>query len=70
MTGAVGPVCEKAPLRVGVFVESMRQRRWVRTLLATISASKSSTIALVIPKDVPQRGERGARQRVRRIVAQ
>lgn len=67
MTDAPAPVSERARLRVGVFVESMRQPRWVHVLLAAIGASECSAIALVILRDPPRKrggGDDGGARRV------
>jgi len=73
MTPATGPGRERAPLRVGVFVDCIRQPRWVHVLLAAIESSSFGTIALVILNDEPERGgavsSRGARQRMRKLMA-
>ena len=70
MTDAVDPACERAPLRVGVFVDSMLQPRWVHALLAAIGASAFSTISLVILREAPQLDGGGALQRMRRLMDQ
>ena len=70
MIPPVYPAPEGAPLRVGVFVDSMRQPQWVHALLVAIAASAFSEIAIVILREDPRRGGGGARQRAKKLVEQ
>ena len=73
MTHAAAPERERAPLRVGVFVDSIRQPQWVHVLLAAIGASSFGTIALVVLNDQPKEGGgvrgSGARRRMQKLMA-
>ena len=48
-----------APLRVGLFVDSLRQPQWVRTIVEEIQASDVARVALIVENgdvDQPERG--------------
>jgi hypothetical protein len=70
MTQAVQPGRERRPLRVGVFVDSLQQPRWVHALLSAIDASTFSTVALVVLADGAHRETTGVGQRAQRLLAQ
>lgn len=72
MTHAPDRPAPRAPLRVGVLLDSARPPRWVHALIASIDAPPVSTLALVVVHEARGRGARagaGAAGSLRRRVA-